>query len=222
MVDAVTNTFPASTPVTASSEQGTSLASDFDTFLQMLTAQAKYQDPLEPLDSAEYASQLAQFSSVEQGVLTNELLEQVVAQLGSHDLTSLASWIGKDVRNTAAVFFSGSPLTLSFDPVDGATDAELIAYDENGAEVDRMEIDPDAGTVQWYGMTSSGTQLPDGLYSFRLEHYAETKRIGASPVYNYARITELTRLDGETRLSLENGGSVTLDDVLAVRAPVQE
>ncbi len=37
------------------------LSSDFETFIKMLTTQAKYQDPLEPLDSSEYAAQLAQF-----------------------------------------------------------------------------------------------------------------------------------------------------------------
>ena len=42
------------------------VTSDFETFLNMLTAQAKDQDPLEPIDSTEYAAQLAQFSMVEQ------------------------------------------------------------------------------------------------------------------------------------------------------------
>ena len=51
------------------------LSADFETFIKMLTTQAKYQDPLEPLDSSEYAAQLAQFSMVEQQVLSNDLLK---------------------------------------------------------------------------------------------------------------------------------------------------
>ncbi|MEP0702358.1 MAG: flagellar hook capping FlgD N-terminal domain-containing protein, partial [Lentilitoribacter sp.] len=50
----------------AQTETSNALASDFETFLKMLTAQARYQDPLEPIDSSEYAAQLAQFSMVEQ------------------------------------------------------------------------------------------------------------------------------------------------------------
>ena len=45
------------------------LSSDFETFLKMLTTQMQNQDPLNPVDSTDYATQLATFSSVEQQVL---------------------------------------------------------------------------------------------------------------------------------------------------------
>ena len=37
------------------------LSSDLDTFLKLLTAQIENQDPLEPADGTEYASQLATY-----------------------------------------------------------------------------------------------------------------------------------------------------------------
>ena len=40
--------------------------SDFETFLKMLTAQMENQDPLNPIESSDYAVQLATFSGVEQ------------------------------------------------------------------------------------------------------------------------------------------------------------
>ena len=39
---------------------------DKEAFLQLLVAQMKYQDPLEPTSNTEYISQYAQFSQVEQ------------------------------------------------------------------------------------------------------------------------------------------------------------
>jgi len=37
-----------------------------DQFLQLFATQARYQNPLDPIDNAQFASQLAQFSSLEQ------------------------------------------------------------------------------------------------------------------------------------------------------------
>ena len=86
----------SSTPVIESSENRAILSSDFDVFLQMLTAQARYQDPLEPVDSSEYASQLAQFSMVEQQVLTNDLVENLMSALTSSETGNMAQWIGME------------------------------------------------------------------------------------------------------------------------------
>ncbi len=93
----------ATTPTTQSGapSQGALLSSDFQTFLKMLTTQARNQDPLNPMDSSDYAQQLATFSGVEQQVRTNTLLESLAAQLGGGGLTQYASWVGMEARVTA-------------------------------------------------------------------------------------------------------------------------
>jgi flagellar basal-body rod modification protein FlgD len=101
------------------------LSSDFETFLQMLTAQAKYQDPLEPIDSSEYASQLAQFSMVEQQVQSNELLSKLADKLGGNNIAEIASWIGMEARTTAPALFDGSPITISPSASDEAGPAAI-------------------------------------------------------------------------------------------------
>ena len=45
---------------------GSSNGLDKDAFLQLLVAQMKYQDPMEPTDNTEYVSQLATFSQLEE------------------------------------------------------------------------------------------------------------------------------------------------------------
>lgn len=47
---------------------------DYDAFLQLLVTQMKNQDPLEPISETEYVAQLANFSNVEQNIITNERL----------------------------------------------------------------------------------------------------------------------------------------------------
>ncbi len=65
---------------------------DYDSFLKLLVAQMRNQDPTSPTDSTEYFSQLASFSNVEQGLRTNDRLDAMLAQ-GS--MNQAGSLIGK-------------------------------------------------------------------------------------------------------------------------------
>ncbi len=51
---------------------------NYNDFLKLMVAQLQNQDPLNPTDSTEYMSQIAQFSSVEQGINTNAKLDQLL------------------------------------------------------------------------------------------------------------------------------------------------
>lgn len=52
---------------------------DYDSFLRLLVAELKNQDPTEPMDSTEYVAQLATFSNVEQGIQTNAKLDDLIS-----------------------------------------------------------------------------------------------------------------------------------------------
>ncbi|MBA2125931.1 flagellar basal body rod modification protein [Hyphomicrobium methylovorum] len=51
---------------------------DYNDFLRLMVAQLQNQDPLNPTDSTEYMSQIAQFSNVEQAINTNSKLGQLL------------------------------------------------------------------------------------------------------------------------------------------------
>lgn len=85
-----TTSTPANT-IAATGQQTDGIISDFDTFLRMLTVQMQNQDPLNPVDSTDYATQLATFSQVEQAVLTNDLLKSLTTQLTSSGLADMAA-----------------------------------------------------------------------------------------------------------------------------------
>ena len=53
-------------------------ALDYNSFLTLLVAQLKNQDPTEPRDSAQYIAQLATFSNVEQSIKSNAKLDQLM------------------------------------------------------------------------------------------------------------------------------------------------
>jgi flagellar basal-body rod modification protein FlgD len=65
---------------------------DYNTFLQLMIAEMKYQDPTNPTDTSQYMSQFAQFSTVEQGIKTNTKLDNL---LSSQALSQADSLIGR-------------------------------------------------------------------------------------------------------------------------------
>ena len=193
------------------------LSSDFETFLKMLTAQLKNQDPLNPLESNDFAVQLATFSGVEQQVLTNELLTELTA--GGAGGASHAGWIGLDALSPGAARFDGAPIALAFEPPEDAAVATLVATDASGREVGREPIDPSGGRASWAGTDASGTPLPPGAYAFSLRVLGPDGVEEAVPVLTYARVMEVRPSPEGTRLVLEGGAEVTADEVQALRAP---
>lgn len=211
---AATSQTPAAT---ARNETSAALASDFETFLKMLTAQARFQDPLEPIDSSEYAAQLAQFSMVEQQVLSNDLLSELGTQIGAGNFGQMAAWIGMEARTTAAVPFDGTPITVFPNTEPGADEAYLVVYGSDGSEVQRRQIPVGNDTFEWQGLSDVGTVLPDATYSFAVESIAVGQSLGTTPVETFAPITEARRQGQDTVFVLAGGATVTTGQVSALR-----
>ena len=89
MVDSITST--TSNATNRIGAGSTMLASNFETFLTLLTSQLKNQDPLSPVDSNQFTAQLTQMAGVEQQLLTNDLLKGMLAAQGGGSLASAAS-----------------------------------------------------------------------------------------------------------------------------------
>jgi flagellar basal-body rod modification protein FlgD len=206
------------TPTSAAETAGASgLTSDFETFLRMLTAQARYQDPLEPMDSAEYAAQLAQFSMVEQQVRTNEVLQQLVANAGQSELSSLANWIGREVRSPLTQAYAGASLAINPTLSDQAQSGIIVVRDQAGVEQRRITFAHGDGQVLWDGMTDDGQPAPFGRYSFDVENWRDGAMLDRNPLQSYATVTEALRDGSETNLVLSDGRNIASDRVTGVR-----
>ncbi|AQX27753.1 MULTISPECIES: flagellar hook assembly protein FlgD [unclassified Bartonella] len=70
---------------------------DYDTFIKLLVAQMKNQDPTKPMDSTEFVAQLASFSSVEQSIKMNETLAQM---LSNGSINGAEGYVGKYIQFT--------------------------------------------------------------------------------------------------------------------------
>ena len=215
----ITNpTLPSSTPTAPSDPSGV-LGSDFEVFLQMLTAQAQYQDPLEPMDNSEYAAQLAQFSMVEQQVMTNDLMEQLMTTLGANNMSNAANWIGMEALVQGPVQYDGTPVTISPNPPITADQVDLIVSNAQGKEVQRIQIPTSSDPFSWTGLNASGNPLPNGEYTFEIESSAQGEVLITEPALSYSRVTEARIEEGETLLVLESGYMITANNVAGLREP---
>ena len=80
----------------ASSNDKNAASLNYDSFLKLLIAQMKNQDPTDPMDASEQLSQLATFSQVEQSIKANSHLEDLISQTA---MNSAAAYIGKTVTS---------------------------------------------------------------------------------------------------------------------------
>jgi flagellar basal-body rod modification protein FlgD len=127
-VTSATDSTSKSSSSTNSTTSTSSTGVDYNTFLRLLIAEMKNQDPTNPMDTSQYMSQFAQLSSVEQAMQTNNKLD---ALLSSQSLSQADGLIGKTVSFTdsTGASFSGKVASVAINS-DGS-----IATLENGTKV---------------------------------------------------------------------------------------
>lgn len=199
------------------SAASTALNSDFETFLVMLTAQMENQDPLNPLDSQDFATQLATFSGVEQQVQTNDLLSALSSQMLTSSLGDMASWIGKDARMAIPASFDGAPVEIVANPPSFAERTELVVRDGNGAEVQRYSVPASDAPISWAGVSDQGSPFPPGSYSFEVIAYSNDEIIDTHTPDIFTQVTEVRLVSGQAVVAVAGGGLYPASAVSGLR-----
>ena len=195
-------------------------SADFETFLSLLTAQMRNQDPLNPMQSTEFVAQLAAFSSVEQQVASNERLDSLAVAMSRSSESGLSAWIGREVQSDAPKLYAGETLSLAAAPPPDAVGATLVVRNLQDDVVARRQVDPAASELTWDGRVGKGA-APHGLYRFELETVDAAGETTASPILTYAQVREVRYGADGVRLHLVGGGETTPEGVRAVRDPVE-
>ena len=80
------------------------LGETVDNFLLLLTEQLKNQDPLSPMDNAEFTNQLVGFSTVEQLITQNEKFDELLGATQGSALQGYVDYIGMEVETPGDTF----------------------------------------------------------------------------------------------------------------------
>ncbi|WP_332764182.1 flagellar hook assembly protein FlgD [Phenylobacterium sp.] len=217
-VDAAASTGTGSTSATGR----TRLTESFDTFLNLLTAQIKNQDPLSPMDSTQFTQQLVQMTGVEQQLLTNDLLEKLVSNTGSGIQTAV-SLIGREVRAVSAdAKLTAGKAEWNYKLDREGSDVTVEVLNSSGKVVQVVKpTDNAAGdhTFSWNGKDRTGAQLPNGgTYTLRITAKDGTGATVPSTVFVKGVVTGVEQVDGKTLITV-NGVQIGWEKVTSIKQP---
>ena len=140
---------PATEAVTASGLAGMLPASttgatgeDKEMFLQLMVAQLRYQDPMNPADSSEFLSQNAQFTALEKMQAVADQTAQVFAATVAFGASSL---VGREVAYTLA------------DGTEGTGPVHGVSFGPTGPVLDVDGVDVPLASVLTVTSGASGT-----------------------------------------------------------------
>jgi flagellar basal-body rod modification protein FlgD len=198
-----------------------SLASNFETFLTLLTTQLKHQNPLEPLDTNQFTQQLVSFAGVEQQLRTNDHLDSLLKfQKVGHNVTALgfvgahvtAEGSTTELRDGLAVWYLSSPTPAQ---------ANISIQDANGSTVftDTKTLDANTQPYQWNGRTSTGTIAPPGSYKIVVtaqDAGGQAVQVGTS----FSGVVDQVDVSGEEPLLLIGATLITMDQIRSVQRVV--
>ncbi|MBL9058686.1 MAG: flagellar hook assembly protein FlgD [Mangrovicoccus sp.] len=197
--------------------KNSALSSDFETFLKMLTTQLQNQDPMNPIDSTDYAVQLATFAGVEQQVLTNDLLKSMGGNSGLGGLAQYSGWVGMEARTEGTIMADGNPVELHYTIPEGTRKAELVVRTASGLELHRIDITGATTPYPWAGTSPGGEPLLKGEYALEIEATDASGDIETVKVSAYGEVAEVRSGTGGTEIVLTNGQTVAPEEITALR-----
>ena len=197
-----------------------SLASNFQTFLTLLTTQLKNQNPLDPLDTNQFTQQLVQFAQVEQQIKQNTQLETLISIEKSAQATTALAYVGATVAidgQTAAL--KNSQATWTFNVPKPVT-SQVTIRNSTGQTVYTGSFSMNAGmqSFQWDGRDAQGVKWPDGNYTITVTGKDTSGQTVAIPseIEGVVNSVDLTKTPPELKVG---GQAFTLDKIKRVVRP---
>ena len=209
-----------------------------DEFLNLLVAQLRNQDPMNPQEGHEFVAQLAQFSSVEQLANISATLNAHSGQLAAlaegmsasaaqqaaltsgMNLSTASALIGQTVEVAGnEIGWNGSdPAAFGFELANAASEVEVAVRDADGTVVRTFALGGQgegAHNLTWDGHDDDGAPLPEGDYTFEVSAQDADGDDVAATSYVRGTVDRITIESGGVSLWF-GGRSVALSDLRSI------
>ena len=189
-----------------------------DRFLKLLVTQLKKQDPMNPMDNAQFTSQMAQINTVTGINTLNETVNGLLQQFGALEALQASQLTGRSVLVTGNQLAADGKGTAVVGGLNLAAPADKVTVeisDANGNPVRSIALGASGAGISrftWDGKTDAGADAPAGTYSFTVKASSAGAEVSATQLM--ARTVEaVTRENGSTQLVLAGGIRVAYGDV---------
>ncbi len=192
-----------------------------DDFLKLLVAQMEAQDPMDPMKSADFSAQLAQFSALEQMFTVNKNLESLILNQASMNNNMAVNLIDKMVTapgNNLSIS-NGQPGTISYELGGNAASVTVNIFDSLKNQVASIAIGSESAGIQkfvWSGKSFSGNTLPDGNYDFTISAMDESGLPIITRTSEKSKVTEVVFEDGRSYVITENNNKIDINNLTGV------
>lgn len=206
MVTSVDSTTSSTT--TSSSTTSTTLSASYEMFLQLLTTQLQTQNPLDPMDSTEFTSQLATYAALEQQISTNDKLDEVISGLDSLSLSSGVGYLGYSIEadtDTLSVSDDGSvDANWKYSLGSDASETTLTVVDSDGNTVwtGTGETSSGSHSFTWDGTDTSGNAVEAGDYTLQVSATTSSGTAITSSISIAGTVTAVDSSSGSAVLEL--------------------
>lgn len=190
----------------------------YNNFLLLLTKQLQNQDPLDPLDTAQFTEQLVSFSAVEQQINSNKSLEKLISLQSATNAFGAVGFLGNKVAiDSNRISLKDSKASFQYEIDRNASGAMLRIVDARGNTVLVQEANKALGTykVDWNGKDVFGNQLPDGEYQVSVSYQDQQGEVYSSKITSFGIVDSTEMKDGEVELFIGSVG-FPIDKILKV------
>ncbi len=190
-----------------------------DAFLELMLTQIKHQDPLNPMESGDFLSQIAQFGTVNGITELNNSFASLSGSLQSSQALQASTMVGNTVlvAGNKSELASGGQITGAVDLNNSTSNLVLNIADATGQSVRTIDLGSHtAGLTKftWDGLDESGNPLPAGSYTIEAAALINSTAVAQSVLVN-AKVDSVTlsKNGGEPLLNLSGLGTVSISEV---------
>lgn len=215
------STSPTSqTLATANPPATKGIGSDFSMFLKLLTTQMQNQDPLSPMDSAQYTQQLVQYSQVEQTVQQSGTLKDILASLSTQSMAQASGFIGREAEFNSAVSGLGAkPASWTYSGTGAMTSGTMSITNAAGKVVDTrtVELSGNNGSYGWDGTLADGGKAAAGAYTLSLTALNAAGVAVPVTIHSVGTVSDVNALNGSVSLGV-NGVPMPMSALVRLAA----